>query len=103
MRSGFTSEGRFHSSSFFGRRLWKFITRVRTNWFLLMVVCRSANRSLLDIDAVQLKSCGFTWCWGVEIVGGTLMQHRLCLVGLTCVLNAVWIPASDSDDALEMS
>ena len=24
-------------------------------------------------------------------------------MGLTCVLSEVWIPASDSDDALEMS
>ena len=33
-----------------------------------MVVGKSADRSLLDIDAVQLKSGGFTWCWDVEVV-----------------------------------
>ena len=61
------------------------------------------GKSLLDIEAVQLKSCGFMWCWGVEVVGGTLIQHILRLVGLTYVLSGVWIPTSDSDNALEMS
>ena len=37
-----------------------FITRVHTDWFPLMAVGKSADRSLLDIDAVQLKSGGFT-------------------------------------------
>ena len=72
---GFTFESRFHSSAFFELRLWKFITRARTNWFPLMVVGESADRSLLDIDAVQFKYGGFTWCWGVEVVGGTIKQH----------------------------